>query len=522
MTLDPHTSMTLDLDPHQRAAAFTVSPAVVVRAGPGAGKTRVLVARVVGLFEAGVAPHEVLVLAFTRSAAAEIVSRLRELVDELPVVTTFHGWAAGLCRRHALELGLRPDFTVQDREESDHLIRAVGGELGLPYRTAKRLREEPAVQSRYQRRMRESGRVDYDELEQLAQELLLQGVASPFRHVLVDEAQDTSRLEQQLLTLMAPDHLFLVGDTSQALFTFRGANPGGFWSTAGVRLELPTNYRSSRAIVAGAQRLRLEPPALRQVPVDGATEGQLGRLDPAHLVEDVALWPWGRCAILAPTWAQLDEIATQLEASGVPYVMARRGRLWSSPEGRRAIAALRLLACPHDRLAAEALLGDRATTPAWRRAMADGLEHAESIRATALRFAPEGLLARALEAFQREPLADAVDAIADGLTAEAATVLRRCAGDVAHPAELVDVLLEQDIGAIPVQGDRVVLSTIHGAKGREWDHVWVLGSWGFGASDLEARRMLYVAVTRARRTCMLVSGADARFVDEVLGEVRDA
>lgn len=517
--------MTLTLDSHQSAAAYAAAPAISVRAGPGAGKTRVLVARVAQLLEGGVPASAVLVLAFTRTAAATITGRLRELVDELPVVTTFHGWAAGLCRQHALELGLRPDFTVQDREESNALILSVGAELGLPYRTPKRLREEPSVLSRYSRRMRESGRLDYDELETLAQELLVQGVASPYTHILVDEAQDTTRLEQQLLALMAPEGVFLVGDPSQALFVFRGAHPAGFWTWPGERLELLTNYRSTVAVVDAAQRLRLEPRPVGQVPATDEPGGaQVEEL--SSLVDDVALSPWGDCAILAPTWAQLDEVAGQLDTAGVPHVMARRGRLSSTAEGRRVVAVLRLLACPHDRMAVETLLGDDARSPAWRRAMASGIEMADSMRTTALQASREfpslKILEAALLTFMFQGLPEAVDELADELAAEAATTIRKTAVDVTDPADLVVALLEQDLGDLPVQGDRVLLSTIHGAKGREWDHVWVLGceEGGFRGSDVGIRRMLYVATTRARQTCTWVirdGGAPSRFVDELRG-----
>lgn len=518
-------ALTADLDVGQTRAVESTAPVTVVRAGPGSGKTRVLVERVRSLIDAGVEPSRILVLAFTRVAAAEVRHRLTEAGEpELPVVTTFHGWCSGFVRRHADQAEVRPDFTVQDREESDWLVCEVGAELGLKWKSARRLRQELSVQRRVAQRMQESGRIDLDQIEGMANALLDLAVDHGFEHILVDEAQDTSEAEQTILRKMGKQGaaLFLVGDTSQSLYRFRGAHPGGFVEFAPEPVELRVNYRSSRAVVDAARRLQLTPPPVQQVPRVGAPEGV------AMLADDETSermgWP---DAVLAPTWRQLEGIASLLELRGVPYVYARPRRLWHSPAGRRVLASLRLLACPHDRLAAELLLGDDARSPAWRRALAEVIErHGSALEALSLGPWNLPIVAADLERASGVPLLEVLDhlAQAEGLEDPAREALLFAAAEVGQPGELVTALLEEDIAEHDEPEGAVVLSTIHGAKGREWDAVWVLGceEGGMRGSDDDCRRLLYVATTRARRECLWVVPAGAepsRFVREMQGGV---
>jgi DNA helicase II / ATP-dependent DNA helicase PcrA len=253
------------LSPEQLAAAEAADSHILCKAAPGSGKTRVLVARIAHLLKR-YHPSEVLALTFTRKAAAEMRERLVAEVGprgRRVDLLTFHSWAAGLLRTYADRLGWDPRFSVRDDQDKKDLVVFVGGELGLKWKSAKRLWQEEAVRVRYHTLLREAQAMDYDMLEtELLRLLELPDVAAELRgrlqHVLVDEGQDTSATQQAILDALAPANLFVVGDHAQSIYSFRGAHVEGFvglGARPGWRvLELATNYRSDAAVVAEVTR----------------------------------------------------------------------------------------------------------------------------------------------------------------------------------------------------------------------------------------------------------------------------
>ncbi|HYD02580.1 MAG TPA: ATP-dependent helicase [Phycisphaerales bacterium] len=509
-----------DLDAQQHAAVTTAARRVVVRAGPGAGKTRVLVARLRHLLDLGFEPHRILALAFTRRAAEEVRARLDVPLECQPLVTTFHGWYLALVEANASVVGLLPGVTVRDRDEVEALAVQIGAERRHRHRSAARLLEDPEIAQLVRTRLRDSNSVSYDDLEALALKLLRDGVARPsLAHVLVDEAQDTSPHQQEVLshlaagrTALAPSaDLFLVGDTSQAIYRFRGGDPDGFLRLGenAARYELRANYRSSWPVVAAAARAQLTPPPVPQYTVDDEQPGWTGTIhewDFAEHVRNVCGGEWGRCAVLLPTWNGANWAAVQLEGEGIPHIVARRGTTWTTPHGRSVIAALRVVGNPHDRLSLEQLIGSAARTPAWHRALADAIERGRPVvdagleAAAGLPIAARVTLARSALARGVPPHDVAADLVAGGPDEERQLAALDAAQGCRTVADLLAVL--QDEGsALPPQGERVLLSTIHGVKGAEWDHIWVGGFDGARGDVEDLRRLLYVATTRARRTC---------------------
>ena len=508
----------IELDAEQSAAVRSTAPVVVVRAGPGSGKTRVLVARALHLLHQGVPASEIVLMAFTRAAAAEIRERLCAHVQDLPSVTTLHAWAASLVRRHSAP------FTVQEQAESDRLVLQVGAELGLPHKTASRLRREDRLLRRYARLMRQSGRMDYADLEPTAQNLLLEGAAVRHRHVLVDEAQDLTRLEVSLITLIMPLSLFVVGDVSQTLFTFRGAEPEWVLGLARGADEhiLTRNYRSATNVVAAARRLKLEPRPVPQTSAPGAAPGTAELFREDRLPRALVSLPYRGQAVLAPRWELLEDLAARLREECVPHVVARPARTWSDPRGRRVLQALRLIANPHDRVAGDDLMLREPWKADWRRALAAGMERGASVRDIALELGRNALLVDAWEAWSCDGMMRLVEVLSMHVPGPQRDALDAGLEHAATPAALVTCLLELDHSALPEQGDRVLLTTIHSAKGREWDHVWILGceDQGLRGSELEVRRKLYVATTRARKSVRWVVRAGdvpSPFVDEMTG-----
>lgn len=510
----------LGLDADQRLAATTPG-ALSVRAGPGAGKTRVLVAR------AANTPGS-LVLTFTRAAAREILSRLPAGSDVH--ATTCHGWSAWWVQRNAERVGLRPGFTVRDEVEAEALWKQVGSELRMGVKTARAIAKDPKARIRYEDLLTRNNSVDYHRVEQLALNLLRRGIRPTYTEVLLDEAQDLSATQWELARLIAADGpLFAVGDPSQAIYTFL-RDPDGQPVVVPDRwlgrrdaptLELRRNYRSTVAVTKAAARLTLVPRPVAQSSVS-AEPGWVGCLDDADLVEhvrNVTGGDWGGAALLGRTWSEVERGAERLAAEGIPAVVAKPGSALRTPIGRRVIAGLRCLANPADGLSLAAFAGERVPPILLAGAIDAGVP---IVAHAAEHWAPAADL-RDVEMFASTGVH-----VGDGRE-----VAQWFARELLAPPEVVAALdqpgdleeviaaaIEADTRALPCSDGAVTCTTIHAAKGAEWDHVWLIGAEEpIRGDEAEERRLFYVATTRARKTCAWVARRDvpaSRFVREAL------
>ena len=293
-----------ELNAEQYAVATAPGGPLLVVAGAGSGKTRALTYRVAWLIEHGVPPHRIVLVTFTNRAAREMLHRAAELLgQDLAGLWggTFHHLANRVLRQHGALLGLRPDFTILDREDSQSLLSACVTDLGLR-RAAKASGqrfpqkgvlaamssfvqntltplaevlprrfpyfvdlEQPIGQvlALYGERKRRQQLLDFDDLLTTWLALLAQhegvrrGLAEQFLHILVDEYQDTNAVQGQIVELLAGTHrnLCVVGDDAQSIYSFRGAdfeNLMGFQHAwPGCTLyKLETNYRSVPEILA--------------------------------------------------------------------------------------------------------------------------------------------------------------------------------------------------------------------------------------------------------------------------------
>ena len=285
-------------DAQRQAVAAPVAPALVL-AGAGSGKTRVLVHRVAWLIQVeGVSPQGILAVTFTNKAAAEMRARIEQLLEQ-PVgalwIGTFHGLAHRLLRRHWREAGLPQGFSILDSEDQGRLLRKVLKALELDEtrwvpreilwfinaqkdegRRAKHLNDEGdptrrqmiAIYRAYEEACQRAGVVDFAELLLRAYELwrdqpaLLAHYRARFRHVLIDEFQDTNAIQYRWLALLAgPEGVpFAVGDDDQSIYGWRGAR---IENLAQFRRDYPRaqlykleqNYRSSGNILKAANAL---------------------------------------------------------------------------------------------------------------------------------------------------------------------------------------------------------------------------------------------------------------------------
>ncbi|MFN2489854.1 MAG: UvrD-helicase domain-containing protein [Actinomycetota bacterium] len=285
-----------ELNPVQREAVTHGEGPVMVVAGAGSGKTRVLTYRIAHLVRSGVSPFDILAITFTNKAANEMKRRVAELVGRVADtmwVSTFHSACVRILRREAPRLGYRSSFSIYDSADSERLIKACLKDLNIdPKRIPPRAvaatisdaknklmnaglysdfasnpweRTIADVYVQYQQRLREASAFDFDDLIMRTVELfdrdpeVLEHYRARFLHVLVDEFQDTNHAQARLPTLLGGKsrNVFVVGDVDQGIYTFRGATIKNLldferdWPDARV-ITLEQNYRSTKTILDAA------------------------------------------------------------------------------------------------------------------------------------------------------------------------------------------------------------------------------------------------------------------------------
>lgn len=577
----------MNFDEEQLAAVRHGAARLVINAGAGSGKTRVLTGRVAHLVKSGVSPSAILAVTFTRKAARELRDRIRRATGARVTVGTFHS----VCYREILNafapaLGYRRPISIYDEwlaadVLADIIVTHGRGPESLRTAEPTRVRDHLArigrqdeqawlaVTEAYEARLRSHNAVDYDLI--IARTITLLN-AHPeirrelhrrWRHVLVDEFQDTDARQLDLISLLDPENLAVVGDDHQAIYGWRGARLENILEMAATSqvLLLRTNYRSAKAIVAAAGRLIRH--NARQLPkaLHASWEAREGWCasswsssgncwyEAACLVMDVIhagcagrKFPPGEVAVLCRTNRGADEVSRHLGRIGVAHKRIVRGDFWDSDVVRRIVYSLMLIANPSD----WAAWAQAANFPVPRVSAVDRAEVRH--RATVGRTGPlEACMIgwgplrdwAAEMLLMAEKFAKVGESLwtADHILEEANNRLgwmehyRRLPGTMLAPRRLYERVMLQmrtlasrgEAGlteflewyaardaADEHEGHRVVtVCTVHAAKGLEWPVVilpgWNAGVFPSGRSDREEeRRIAYVAITRAREACYIV------------------
>ncbi|MEQ8328971.1 MAG: UvrD-helicase domain-containing protein [Longimicrobiales bacterium] len=409
MTDRPHLE---GLNPEQRVATEHFEGPVLVLAGAGSGKTRVLTARICHLIrERGVPPDRILAVTFTNKAAGEMRERIARLLGSEPRgmwVGTFHALGARILRRHADRLGWDRTFSIFDAEQSLRLVKSVEEQVGLdPKRwSPKAMRSEMSnaknqlitaeqfvadadgtfdlfvrnvarVFPAYQKALADQNAFDFDDLLMKPVELfeqappILEMYRNRFAFVLVDEYQDTNRAQFRFVELLAADHgnLMVVGDDDQSIYGWRGADirnildfETSFPGAEVVRLE--QNYRSSRTILDAANAVIAE-----NVNRKGKTlrteraGGDRITLTETFDENDEGRWIVGDIqsrfdgdpsrvyrdfAVLYRTNAQARALEDAFRREGVPYQVVGSVRFYERREIQDVLGYLRLISNPRD------------------------------------------------------------------------------------------------------------------------------------------------------------------------------
>ncbi|HWA99299.1 MAG TPA: ATP-dependent helicase [Pirellulales bacterium] len=608
------------LNDRQREAVCHDGRPLLIVAGAGTGKTKTLVHRVAQLIERGTDPRRILLLTFSRRAAAEMLSRVEHLLRQLAAPSsgaaddgpqavrshgiwggTFHAVSNRLLRVYGSAVGLGSDFTVLDRADSEDLLDVVRGELGLAkgdrrfpkkgtcmaiysqcINTCRGLDEllgrdcpwceEYAADLKrlfqsYVDRKATAQVLDYDDLllfwrAMLADESVGPKVRARFDCVLVDEYQDTNRLQAEIVALLRPAGagLTAVGDDAQSIYSWRGATvrnildfPAQFAAATVVKLE--QNYRSTPAILAATNAVIAQ--AKERYTKDLWSQRGAGP-KPALVTcadeDEQATYLVGKILELREQGAELRKQAVLFRAShhsvlleaelarrNIPFVKYGGLKFVEAAHVKDLLAFLRLADNPRDLVAGtrllkllpgigpkkaqqllDALVASNGDFQVWNDRSAAGEAPSWLARLAALltrlRAQPGEALPSQVHQVRQfyAPLVEEHYDHVDARQKDLEQLEHLAARFRSRTAMLADLTLDppnstQDLAGEPLlDEDYLVLSTIHSAKGLEWDAVYVIhASDGNIPSDLatgddaqidEELRLFYVGLTRARRS----------------------
>jgi len=597
------------LNAEQKEVVFAGDGPVLVIAGAGSGKTRTLVYRVSRLIESGVDPGKILLLTFTNKAAREMMRRVEALltIDTRKMAGgTFHSVGNRLLRQHGERIGLAPNFSILDSEDALELLEAATSDLKIPtlekrfpkgdvlldlysytinteWKLSEVLAERAphflplqdeivSVFQRYLERKKAARACDYDDLLLNWKVLLATpsgaALANRFSHVLVDEYQDTNRLQGEIVDGMAKGrrNITVVGDDAQSIYAFRGAsfdNIIGFperYPDARV-FRLTTNYRSTpeilrlanASIAKNERQFPKELSAVREAGILPAVVPLPDAFDQARFVAQ-RLLEWrdegdrlSDCAVLYRSHYQAMELQLELTRRGIPYEIRSGMRFFEQRHVKDVLAFLRVVANPKDEISWKRALkvfprvGERTASQIWE-AIGSSPHPLEAFQRGQVKAGrgTEGSLATCRTLFAkldapsvRNSPAESIRLIVDQVYRDFARAkfpngearlddleqLAQFAGGYDSLPKFLDEvslyneLSGEDTVAGPPEDERVVLSSIHQAKGLEWSRVAIIGlSDGrfpnFRAAATaegleEERRLFYVACTRAKNELAL-------------------
>ncbi|MCE5255819.1 MAG: UvrD-helicase domain-containing protein [Spirochaetaceae bacterium] len=401
--------MTSDLDPEQKKAVMTTEGPLLIIAGAGSGKTRVITYRIARLLDDGVPQESILALTFTNKAAREMADRARSLVG-LPLknlmVSTFHSFGAWLLRKEIHRLGWKSNFTIYDEQDRVHAVKESARDLGMVMANldAAKIADSfssirsnyipgsgpgagkddgddsyGALYAEYRKTLRIYNAVDFDDLIAMPLEIMLrfpevaEALRGRFRYVMIDEFQDTSLQQYELVRTFAPRNICAVGDDDQSIYSWRGANFGNIEKFEKdfpglVEIKLERNYRSTSMILDAANALIAHnvrrkkknlwsPEGRKGIPIlvaeceDEVDEAKsiIERMRQLRISDGL---PWDSFGILVRTNYQSRQIEEELMESGVPYRTAGGPSFYQRREVKDMLAYLRLCANPDDDVSA--------------------------------------------------------------------------------------------------------------------------------------------------------------------------
>lgn len=590
------------LNDEQREVVLNATGPSLILAGAGSGKTRTLIFKLVRLLELGVAPDSIMLLTFTNKAAREMSERAEHLLGELPkglAAGTFHSLANRFLRTFAREVGFTPSFTILDEGDSEGLVtkiikphldlnkklpKAAGVKSVLSFaqnsmrdvedtlldafpQWSKFLNFFRETETKYKEAKLASNAMDFDDLlshwlSVLRHDKPRAWFQKQFKHILVDEYQDTNKIQGEIIKILGTEaeSMIAVGDDAQSIYSFRAADinnilefPQMFPGTKVYKLE--QNYRSQQHILDVANHViaqnehqyeknlksfrgpTVKPMLVKQF--DKGTQAKYIGSTISDLIESQV--DPHEVAVLVRSSYDTLEIELELAKHGIAYLKRGGIRYFEQAHIKDVLAFLKILTNPKEYIAWVRTLGmlsgigDKTATAIIEAIVADerySMEHHENI--SNLFELEKHLSARAVPGFRdfislldsiaKEPsITKKINLVVSGFYDEYATTAFQDARDRIEDIEglalfagkyrsleqfLADVSLSESFKGDSNTEGKVILSTIHQAKGLEWKAVFVPslteGKFPHARSSEddaqleEERRLFYVAVTRAK------------------------
>ncbi len=633
------------LNDAQRRGVETTQGPVLLLAGAGSGKTRVLTHRIAYLLEEeGVNPWNILAITFTNKAAKEMRERVDRLVgfgSEQIWVSTFHATCVRILRRYADRLGYDNHFTIYDPDDQKTVMKDICKRMNIDTKMLKERIILGAISAakdalisptqyainamgdfqkrriadaylEYQNTLKKNNAMDFDDLIVKTVELfkscpeVLEQYQNRFRYIMVDEYQDTNTAQFELVRLLADKYrnLCVVGDDDQSIYKFRGANIRNildFEDTypEAMVIKLEQNYRSTGNILAAANAVIANNKGRKGKNLWTA-EGEGANLhfrqfdtaqeEAAFIVEDIrnkrrdAEATYGDCAVLYRTNAQARLLEERMVVFGIPYTVVGGQNFYGRKEikdilaylktidnGRDDVAVKRIINVPKRGIGATSIAKVQAYADEQEMSFYDALCRCEEIPGlgkTAAKIQPfvtliqgfrskveyyglVGLLRDLLEMtgyeeYLKDTEEDAEDRMENVQELINKVVIYEQEHDQPTLGEfLEEVALVAEIDNVEEEGNRVLLMTLHSAKGLEFPHVYLAGMedgvfpsymniTSDNEEDLEEeRRLAYVGITRAKKDLTLTAAKSrmlhgqtqynmiSRFVKEIPEELLD-
>jgi DNA helicase-2/ATP-dependent DNA helicase PcrA len=586
----------------KRAVTHGDGPLLVV-AGAGSGKTRVITRRIAHLIHHGADPRSILAITFTNKAAGEMADRVAQLgVSKGAWVSTFHSFCARILRMYGERIGLARDFSIFDETDTRRCVKTTLSELGLdstnwPPRKMRahisRIKNEleqgicdlesggfrektiAKVIRRYNDVLARNGALDFDDLLGKTAELLEDDesrrmLQNRFRYILIDEYQDTNHAQYTIARRLtgAGCNICATGDPDQSIYGWRGADISNilnfekdFPEVTVIKLE--ANFRSRKEILSAASTLiannsaRIErdlKATLEEPGTVAVTELHDEQDEASHIVKGVTGLiekgsKAGQCAVFYRVNAMSRALEDAFAEAGVPYVIVGGVEFYRRKEVKDVLSYLRAILNREDDISFERIVNNpprgigKVTIEKLRvKAALEGSGLNGFLRERRYGGLAGSAAQKKLDAFAE--LMDAIEAAMEGSAADAVRKVIDLTGYEASVSEdepdrlenlaelvtaaqrfdstdeeggvrgfLEKAALVSDIDDYEGPTDKVVLMTVHAAKGLEFDHVFIAGlEEGLFPHDRslartkdieEERRLCYVALTRARKTTVL-------------------
>lgn len=583
----------------KKAATFKDGPCLVI-AGAGSGKTKVLTTRIANLIENGVKPYNILAITFTNKAAGEMRERVNNIINAHDAfIGTFHSFGLKIIRENSALFNLTSAFTLIDTEDQTSIIKKIMKDINITdkmispafikskisfiknnmlsdseianFLISENEKIAVKIYYEYEKILKRNNTLDFDDLLKKPVELfnsnkeLLEKYQDKFKYILIDEYQDTNEVQYKLVKLLSKKYLnlFVVGDPSQSIYAFRGANYQNILNfekdfKGCTVIKLPQNYRSTQTILDAANEVISHNKQRKDLDLFS----DLGQgvkikyirtfndsMENKRVVDEIQkLYEEGYnrkdMAIFYRTNAQSRSIEDALVKANIPYKVFGSFYFYKRKEIKDLLAYLKLIANPSDDVSLERVInepkrkiGDKTIENLREKARSLNISMFEAIDSgKELEFknlilnlieiskdtSITGLIDKTLELSKMKETYENDKSLESDIRLENLMEFRSVSetyeketGNVNLSDFLMEVSLVSDAAEYSLDADAVTLMTVHSAKGLEFKVVFIIGLEEnimpiskalYDDEELEEeRRLMYVAITRAKEKLYLLN-----------------